>query len=166
MSKDTSSSATSPPNRRGTPSTSRTFLVTEVSGTRFLLVIERALFERFDLLIHPPRLNGTPRRQQPLGTEDREQHQRKPEHQHPEVRELAESLGQVGDEERTDHHAPPVPLAADDDRCQEEDGEEQQEGLGVDEALPAGVQGPRQTADERARREGEKLRSEERRVGK
>src|SRR5687767_13117077 len=106
MWKDTSSSATSPPKRSVRLSTSRTFFTFVVSGTGALLVVDLALFERHDLLLQLLRPHGTPRWQQPLGTEDGEHHQRKAGDQDSELGEVAEPLREVGDEERADQDAP------------------------------------------------------------
>src|SRR5829696_498747 len=55
----------------------------------------------------------TPRRQQALGAEDREQHQGQPEDEHAEVRELTEALREVAHDDRADDDAPSVAGAAD-----------------------------------------------------
>src|SRR6478672_6972352 len=73
------------------------------------------------------------RRQQALGAEDREQHQRETEDEHAEVRELTEALREVADDDRADDHAPAVAGATDDDGGQEQDREQQDEAVRRDE---------------------------------
>ena len=70
---------------------------------------------------------GASRWQNALRAERHDHHQRHAEDQQPAVAEAAEPLGQVGDEDATDDHAPPVAGAADDDRRDEQDRQLQRE---------------------------------------
>src|SRR5690606_17849222 len=116
--------------------------------------------QRLGLRLHPLRADGAARRQQTLRPVDRQQHEREPEHEHPPLLEPAEPLRQVGDHDGADDGAPAVALAADDDRREEQDRDQQRERLGVDERLPGGEQRARDAADERADREREQLEPE------
>src|SRR5262245_51826141 len=89
----TSSRAVSPPNLRVSASTSRMRLreaakpsscSASVSATRALLLVD-ALFEGFDLLLHPLGSNRASGWQQALRAEDRQEHQGGAEDQHAEL---------------------------------------------------------------------------------
>ena len=160
MSKLTSSSATTPPNRSVTSSTSRTV----AGGASRTQRHPRACVPSSSAWSFLPRARApsarpdrAPGREQTLRPEDGQQHQRQAEDQHPAVLEPAEPLGEVGDQDGAEHHAPAVARAADHDRGEEQDRQQQREASGLMKPLLAGEQGAGEAADEGAHGEGEQL---------
>src|SRR6476661_6774739 len=159
MWKLTSLSATTPPNRSVTLSTSRIRVAVALSLTPvarspgcWVCVRSsgtgRSFLERFELLVGLLRPDRAPGREQTLRPEDGQQHQRQAEHEHPPVLELAEPLGEVGDHDGAEHDPPAVARPAHHDRGDEQDRQQQRESAGRDEALLAGEQRAREAADE------------------
>src|SRR3954469_22091696 len=152
MSKDTWSSAVTPPNRMVTSSTSSR------ARPGFSEDIDRFSFQFLDLLLGSERPPGPAWRQQPLWSPDRQQHQRQAEEQQTVVGEVPEPLGQVRHDRAAEDRTPAVAGPADDHRGHEEHGQQQREALRVDvAALAAGVERAREAADGRAHREREQL---------
>src|SRR4051812_495363 len=166
MWKLTSFRATTPPNRRVTLSTSRIRLRLAVGvpacagGWVLMSDMSGALLERLELLVGLLRPDRTPGWQQALRAEDGQRHQRQAEHQHAPVLELAEPLREVGDDDAADDRTPAVALAADDDRGDEQDGQQQREAVRGDEALLAREQRAGEATDEGAHRERQELEPE------
>src|SRR5215213_3379612 len=150
MAKLTSSRAVTPPNVR-------VMLLTSSTGSATGTFLLNALFELLDLLLHPACPNRTARREDALRPVDRQDNQGSSEQHHAPLLETAEPLGQVGDDRRAYHHAPPVALAAYHDGGDEQDGEQQQEGLWADESLTSSEQCAGEPADEGPHRESQQL---------
>src|SRR5215207_7100207 len=150
MAKLTSSSAVTPPNVR-------VMLLTASTGSATGTFLLGALVELLDLLFHPACPDRTTRREDSLRPVDRQDDQSSTEQHHAPLLETAEPFRQVGDDCRTNHHAPAVALAAHHDGGDEEDGEQQQEGLRADESLASSEQCAGEPADEGPHREGQQL---------
>src|SRR4051794_33872318 len=157
MSNDTSSSATTPPKRivtlrRDSSASSGAATVSTIdSGTGSPLL---ELLEPLVQLLGP---HASPRWEQPLRPVVRKQDQQHPEDQDPEVGEGPEQLGQVRDDDPAEDDSPAVARTADDHGGDEQDGQQQLEGLGVDERLPGREQRAGQAAHEGPDREGQQL---------
>src|SRR6478735_5123997 len=105
---------------------------------------------------------SSPARHQALGSEDHHQHQRQAEGEGAPLLELAEPLGEVGEQERTDEDADDVARATDDHHGHEQERQVEHERVGLDVLLLAAEQQPGQAADGRADREGPQLELEAR----
>src|SRR3954452_561634 len=162
MSNETSSSATTPPNRivtfRSASSASAGAATVSVSVSGMC----GPLLELLEPFVELLGAHAAARREHALRPEVGEQHEQHPEDQHPEVGERAEQLGQVRDDDRAEDDAPPVARTADDHGGDEQDGQQQLERLRVDERLPGREQRPGQAADEGADGEREQLELERR----
>src|SRR3954470_19423597 len=121
MWKLTSSSAVRPPKRSVTASTSSSFLS---SGCCCSLIAHpsRDGETRRGLLGQLAGTDRASRWQQTLRSVHGQQHQADAENDDPPVLEGPEALGEIGDHDRSDDHAPAVALAADDHRGDEQDG--------------------------------------------
>src|SRR5690242_2214655 len=115
MSNDTELRAVTPPKRIVTSSTS-----SSAARSGFSEDIDRLSFQFLDLLLGCDRTPRPPWRQQALRPPDRQQHQRQSEEHQSVVGEVAEPLGQVGDDRTAEDRAPAVAGAADDDGGHEE----------------------------------------------
>src|SRR4051794_41139932 len=102
MSNVTWSRAVTPPKRIVTLSTSSSALRSEDSD------IDRLPFQRVDLGLRRQGAPGPTRWQQALRPPDRQQHQRQAEEQESVVGEVAEPLGQVGDDRTAEDRAPAI----------------------------------------------------------
>src|SRR5665647_2647656 len=141
MWKLTSSRATTPPKRSVTLSTSRIRLLPPSVALAFAArpsvmsgIARRPLFERFERLVRLLGQNGAPWWDQALRAEDRQSHQGQAEDEHPPLLELAEAFREVGDDDRSQDDPAAVALAADHDRRDEQDGEQEREAVWGDEA--------------------------------
>src|SRR6478752_6696875 len=188
MWKLTSLSATTPPKRRVTASTSSSFSPSATAGTpkssgammtsglisvtsstsscwrgRSGCTASDMVFSFLEDGLSGIGTLGTDRafrRQQTLRPEDREQHQGEAEDEHAEVREVTEPLREVADDDRADDDAPPVARATDDDGGEEEGRQEQLEALGVDEARLGREERAGKAADGSTERERQQLEAE------
>src|SRR5687768_13129559 len=177
MSKLTSLSATTPPKRRVTWSTSSRTSPTapdcsramtswsEVSSSTSAPSISCSgicgsllglVSSVFDLC------GSSSARHQALGSEHHHQHQRQPEGEGTPLLELTEPLGEVGQQEGTDEDADDVARSPDDHHGHEEERQVQHEGVGLDVLLLAAEQQPGEPTDGRADREGPQLELEAR----
>src|SRR5829696_7402193 len=103
MAKLTSSSAVTPPNVS-------VMLLTSSTGSATGTFLLGALFQLFDLLLHPPCPDRTTRGEDTLGPVDRQDDQSRSEQHDTPLLKTAEPLWQVGDDRCTYHDAPSVAL--------------------------------------------------------